>query len=261
MGPKYSPKHPRIDTELEPIYERSREATRTASEITQNLSDEESASKAEVGKTELRTSTVQPLIRSRFLSTPTSRKTILDRSAKQLAALYELGRIVKDELVPTASVLAENFELQHARELELILDKTATILDMLDTTIDNLSDDSVHHSLDEVVDDIAIYIDCLMDLSPALENPVIDFQPTNPPPKEKEAVDVCEVSPTVPTQDEEDRLDDSGSESEDQVDFSDTNDDGKTGFSHQSEEWDNSPKVLAIESCYELGLVYCGQGR
>jgi hypothetical protein len=61
-----------------------------------------------------------------------------------------------------------------ARQLQEVLEKAAPVRVTPKDTADfeRLSDDeSMRYDLDEVLEDIAIYIDCLMDLSLALESP------------------------------------------------------------------------------------------
>lgn len=92
-----------------------------------------------------------------------------------LSALCELGKVVKDDLQP--ALVGEQKDCSaspsHTTEdLQLLLEKAASVLDVSDET---LSDDgSLRSDVDEIFEDLALYIDCLMDLSPALDSPILD---------------------------------------------------------------------------------------
>jgi hypothetical protein len=109
-----------------------------------------------------------------------------------LSCLYEVGKIVKDDLFeavnqssvpPTENDPSETTLIglgmeEAVSELRLLLEKAATILDASEATTDfeSLSGDGLTiYDLDDILDDLATYIDCLMDLSLALESPVVDL--------------------------------------------------------------------------------------
>ncbi|UPK96270.1 hypothetical protein LCI18_007205 [Fusarium solani-melongenae] len=90
-----------------------------------------------------------------------------------LSALYELGSIINDDLVRAAAPTGPVNHLAGSRELRLLLREASAILDTSNATGDSegLSDDeNGPHSLEDVLDDMVTYIDCLMDLSLALES-------------------------------------------------------------------------------------------
>ncbi|KAJ5178821.1 hypothetical protein N7492_002031 [Penicillium capsulatum] len=109
---------------------------------------------------------------------------VLSRSSELrhaiLSALGELGHVVKDDLLPALVGEQEGSDRSFAqitKDLQLLLEKTATVLDASDEHSEpgSLSDaGSVRSDVDEVLDDIAFYINCLMDLAPALDSPVLD---------------------------------------------------------------------------------------
>ncbi|KAM0429258.1 hypothetical protein ACHAPT_006472 [Fusarium lateritium] len=117
-----------------------------------------------------------------------------------LSTLYELGKLANDDLPPViaASESADPHtrSSEMTRDLHLLLEKASIILEAPHVTEDSesLSDDeSSQYSLDEVLDDMTIYIDCLMDLSLVLESPVVDpnsvdIQPTKVEPSYIEPV-------------------------------------------------------------------------
>lgn len=124
-----------------------------------------------------------------------------------LSSLYELGKVVKDDLLRVAnnavrdkqhddsaeSVMRELAQSGLAKELQRLLDETASLLDTPEamTDFESLSDDgSTRYDLDDVLDDVAIYIDCLMDLSLALENPAVDLEPRDQAHQDIEVFDV-----------------------------------------------------------------------
>jgi hypothetical protein len=124
-----------------------------------------------------------------------------------LSALCGLGKVVKDDLLgvvgastqsegPDGSaefVEADLAELEITRELQRLLEKTATVLDAPEAAKDFeclSSDGSTHYDLDEILDDVAIYIDCLIDLSLAIESPVVDLEPADHSHQEFETFDV-----------------------------------------------------------------------
>ncbi|KAJ5651051.1 uncharacterized protein N7484_004774 [Penicillium longicatenatum] len=105
-----------------------------------------------------------------------------------LSTLYELGSIINDSLLRAVSELiqltksegsvesdlADLTQSDMARQLQKILEKAAPVLVTPKDTanFERLSDDeSMRYDLDEVLEDIAIFVDCLMDLSLALESP------------------------------------------------------------------------------------------
>ncbi|KAJ5671376.1 hypothetical protein N7507_000503 [Penicillium longicatenatum] len=105
-----------------------------------------------------------------------------------LSTLYELGSIINDSLLRAVSELIQSTKSEGsvesdltdltqsdmARQLQKILEKAAPVLVTPKDTanFERLSDDeSMRYDLDEVLEDIAIFVDCLMDLSLALESP------------------------------------------------------------------------------------------
>ncbi|KAJ5675813.1 hypothetical protein N7462_008710 [Penicillium macrosclerotiorum] len=111
-----------------------------------------------------------------------------------LCTLYELGKVIKENLLqavdrtsqskepigPAETVLANLAHSDTAQHLQGLLEKAAPIGGAPKTLaeIESLSDcESLRYDLDEILDDVAIYIDCLMDLSLALESPVVDIEP------------------------------------------------------------------------------------
>lgn len=100
-----------------------------------------------------------------------------------LSALCELGNVVKDDLLPAFVGAHKNEDVSSLHmidDLRLLLEKAASILDASDekadpeTLSENGSLRSLRSDVDEIFEDIALYIDCLMDLSPALDSPVLD---------------------------------------------------------------------------------------
>lgn len=112
---------------------------------------------------------------------------VLSRSSELrlaiLSALCELGRVVKDDLLPALTRQKEEQSssmTEMARELQQLCQKAATVLDPEERIDpDSLSDSessSSHEDMDvaEILDDVAIYIDCLMDLAPVINSPILD---------------------------------------------------------------------------------------
>ncbi|KAJ6011031.1 hypothetical protein N7451_002443 [Penicillium sp. IBT 35674x] len=111
-----------------------------------------------------------------------------------LATLYELGKVVNDNLIRAVDGItrseesngfAESFltdltQSNMAQKLQKLLKKAAPVRVVPETTTDveSPSDgESMRYDLDEILDDVATYIDCLMDLSLALEEPIVDIEP------------------------------------------------------------------------------------
>ncbi|KAI8723137.1 hypothetical protein NCS52_00168800 [Fusarium sp. LHS14.1] len=90
-----------------------------------------------------------------------------------LSALYELGKVVDVDLAQVISASRPNDPAADTRELRLLLETAGVILGVPNATEDfeSLSDDENGPSkLEDVLDDMAIYINCLMDLSSTLQN-------------------------------------------------------------------------------------------
>jgi hypothetical protein len=98
-----------------------------------------------------------------------------------LSELYELGKVVKNDLVKATRLLPlSQDEKQTCLELNRLLENAVIVIDGPGTTmeLDFSSDDgSTTGDLDDTVDDMVVYIDCLMDLSLALEDPLLDSSP------------------------------------------------------------------------------------
>lgn len=98
---------------------------------------------------------------------------------------YELGRVIRGDLLravdrmiqlevsadSTESVLSDLAQSDASQQLQRLLGKAATVL--LEPTaradFESQSEEgSTRYDLDEILEDVAVYIDCLMDLSPLL---------------------------------------------------------------------------------------------
>lgn len=91
-----------------------------------------------------------------------------------LFALCGLGKIIIEDL--TRVFGTPNGAEDATMKLNILLEKAASVLGTYEvqTGIESWSDDeSIHYDLSEILHDIEIYIDCLMDLSTALESPII----------------------------------------------------------------------------------------
>jgi hypothetical protein len=97
-----------------------------------------------------------------------------------LSLLLRLGRVLLQGMSrdpgSLSQVLAEQFD-----DLRSLLDTTETILQDSQpdepTRLYTLSESDVsEYELSEIWEDISIYVDCLLDLSPTLENPALDIQ-------------------------------------------------------------------------------------
>ncbi|KAJ4226360.1 hypothetical protein NW759_004947 [Fusarium solani] len=89
-----------------------------------------------------------------------------------LSALYELGKVIDVDLAQVIAP-ARPADPADTRDLRLLLEEARAILGAPNATEDfeSLSDDeNIPYSLGDVLDDMATYIDCLMDLSSPLEN-------------------------------------------------------------------------------------------
>ncbi|RSL87380.1 hypothetical protein CEP52_015539 [Fusarium oligoseptatum] len=90
-----------------------------------------------------------------------------------LSSIYELGKVVNNDLAKVVTPTGPANTLTDTRELRRLLGEAGTILNAPNTIEDpnSLSDDENGPcSFEDVLDDMATYIDCLMDLSLALEN-------------------------------------------------------------------------------------------
>lgn len=90
-----------------------------------------------------------------------------------LSALYQLGKVVDVDLAQVIAASRPNDPAADTRELRLLLETAGVILGVTNATKDfeSLSDDENGPSkLEDVLDDMATYIDCLMDLSSTLQN-------------------------------------------------------------------------------------------
>ncbi|KAL2691422.1 hypothetical protein Neosp_001807 [[Neocosmospora] mangrovei] len=93
-----------------------------------------------------------------------------------LSALFELGKVINDDLTKAVAPTGLADPPAGSRELQLLLKQASAILDEPSATGDSesLSDEETGpYSLEDVLYDMGIYIDCLMDLSLALENTVV----------------------------------------------------------------------------------------
>lgn len=89
-----------------------------------------------------------------------------------LSALYELGKVIDVDLAQVIAP-ARPADPADTRDLRLLLEEARAILGAPNATEDfeSLSDEeNIPYSLGDVLDDMATYIDCLMDLSSPLEN-------------------------------------------------------------------------------------------
>lgn len=110
-----------------------------------------------------------------------------------LSTLYELGKVIKDDLLRVIGgtthseeygssaefVLTDLAQSDMTRELQRLLKNAATvsIVPKARADFESGSDDGfTRDDLDEILDDLATYIDCLMDLSLALESPIVDLE-------------------------------------------------------------------------------------
>lgn len=122
-----------------------------------------------------------------FSESPDVRQTVI-------STLYELGNVINDNILRAFSrttqseesdgsaefILTDLAQSDMAQQLQKLLKKAAPVWGAPENTaeIGSLSDDeTMRYDLDEILDDVAIYIDCLMDLSLALEKPVVDIEP------------------------------------------------------------------------------------
>lgn len=128
-----------------------------------------------------------------FSAFPGGLDTILTKSAELhlavLSSLYELGTVVNDDLLrmvdksSASQTTTTTSSQEKLSRLWSLLEKVATVLDATEATSDFGSfsgDESPNCNFEEILDDMGIYIDCLMDLSPPLENPVVDLEPGHP---------------------------------------------------------------------------------
>ncbi|CAF3554265.1 hypothetical protein QX201_000166 [Fusarium graminearum] len=102
-----------------------------------------------------------------------------------LSSLYELGVTLKNTALQTRYTSHGNktrgLDIP-MRELRGLLEQTSILLygsDSLDDRDAISESGSSTNDLTKCIEDISIYIDCLMDLSVALENPVLDLEPVN----------------------------------------------------------------------------------
>ncbi|KAJ4327239.1 hypothetical protein N0V84_002369 [Fusarium piperis] len=103
-----------------------------------------------------------------------------------LSALYELGKVVHDGLTKVVALEGVAGPVAGSHELQLLLEDVSVTLDTSNAIEDSesLSDgENGPYSLEDVLDDMATYIDCLMDLSLALEDALahpksVRFKPT-----------------------------------------------------------------------------------
>lgn len=86
-----------------------------------------------------------------------------------LSALYELGKVIDVHLAQVIPTSQPANPATDTRELRLLLEEAGAVLGAPNATEDSesLSDDENGPcSLEDILDDMATYIDCLMDLSP-----------------------------------------------------------------------------------------------
>ncbi|RSM07198.1 hypothetical protein CDV31_008751 [Fusarium ambrosium] len=117
-----------------------------------------------------------------------------------LSTLHELGKVANNDLAQAVAPPGPTNPPTETRELQRLLREAGVILNAPNATEDPdcLSDDENGPcSLEDVLDDMATYIDCLMDLSPVLETTLIypesSFEPTA---TETTIVDPMEIEPT-----------------------------------------------------------------
>lgn len=90
-----------------------------------------------------------------------------------LSALYQLGKVVDVDLAQMIAASRPADPAADTRELRQLLEIAGVILETPNATedLESLSDDeNGPYSLKDVLDDMATYIDCLMDLSSTLQN-------------------------------------------------------------------------------------------
>ncbi|RYP71834.1 hypothetical protein DL771_004546 [Monosporascus sp. 5C6A] len=108
--------------------------------------------------------------------------------------LYELGVTLKDGAMRTVLGKSGDSKLEDPlRELRRLLEQAAVVLNTSDgiDDKDRVSESGFSTSvMDDFLEDISTYIDCLMDLSLALENPVIDLEPADSASQNLETFDV-----------------------------------------------------------------------
>ncbi|KAI8685447.1 hypothetical protein NCS55_00217100 [Fusarium keratoplasticum] len=93
-----------------------------------------------------------------------------------LSALYELGKVIDVDLAQVIPTSQPANPATDTRELRLLLEEAGAVLGAPNATEDSesLSDDeNGPYSLEDVLDDMATYIDCLMDLSSPLQNIIV----------------------------------------------------------------------------------------
>ncbi|RSL53524.1 hypothetical protein CEP51_014875 [Fusarium floridanum] len=117
-----------------------------------------------------------------------------------LSTLHELGKVANNDLAQAVAPSGPAGPPTETRELQRLLTEASVILNAPNATEDPdcLSDnENGPCTLEDVLDDMATYIDCLMDLSLALDNTLIypesSFEPTA---TETTIVDPMEIEPT-----------------------------------------------------------------
>lgn len=99
-----------------------------------------------------------------------------------LTLLLRLGTVVLQGLSRDAILVSSGDLTGQCDDLRTLLDMTETILLQEPESddfagLDALSDsDGSDYGTTEIVEEISIYVDCLLDLSPSLDNPVLDIQ-------------------------------------------------------------------------------------
>jgi hypothetical protein len=130
-----------------------------------------------------------------------------------LSLLLHLGTVVLQGLsrdpVPTSQVLIEQCD-----DLRTLLDTTETMLqgpepDEFTRPYTPSESDASEYEVTEILEEISIYIDCLLDLSPSLDNPALDIQvegSDEPPTQAKESFTVSSEGALIYCQKIRDRI-------------------------------------------------------
>lgn len=111
--------------------------------------------------------------------------TSTELRSRVLSLLFSLGHAVYQASLRANSPLPERL-VEKCSHLRRQLDATQTLLQdfsQITTDLDALSDsDTSEYAQEDFLDDLMTYIDCLLDLAPALERPALDFNREDPPP-------------------------------------------------------------------------------
>ncbi|KAH6973043.1 hypothetical protein BKA56DRAFT_424546, partial [Ilyonectria sp. MPI-CAGE-AT-0026] len=111
--------------------------------------------------------------------------TSTELRSRVLSLLFSLGHAVYQASLRGNRPLPERL-VEQCSNLRRQLDATQTLLQdfpQITTDLDALSDsDASEYDHEDFIDDLTTYIDCLLDLAPALERPALDFNREDPPP-------------------------------------------------------------------------------